>query len=337
VTRDISKEQLSQWLSRQTGQAHPVLDSLAGDAGFRRYFRFSLKQQSYIAVDAPPEHINNLAFVEILKVFAQAGLQVPKLEAVDLTQGFLCLSDLGNITLADVLNTQNVENYYRQALSLLPTIAGLPAPQNWSLPVYDSEFIQRELDIFTDWLLNTHLQLKLTSTEQKLLNSTFKLLSDTILAQPQVVMHRDFHSRNLMVTGDQELAIIDFQDAVIGPVTYDAVSLLRDCYVRWPPQLVTELSEIYRQKLQSAGIIDVSKAQFSYWFDLTGMQRHIKASGIFARLYHRDGKSGYLADIPLTLKYLVDVGGKYPQTQTFASFVEERVLPAFIQGREQGQ
>ncbi len=188
----------------------------------------------------------------------------------------------------------------------------------------------RENSIFPEWLLEKHLQLTLSVAEKGLLAETFALLTANNLQQPQVVMHRDFHSRNLMVLADESLAVIDFQDMVLGPLTYDAVSLLKDCYCRWPDAVIEQGVEQAYQLYSESGILsDVPYAQFVQWLDLTGMQRHLKAAGIYTRLYHRDGKSGYLKDIPRTLGYVRDVAARYPQLTAFAAWLDLRVLPAF--------
>jgi aminoglycoside/choline kinase family phosphotransferase len=330
LSQELRFKELKLWLAEQLSSSQQLpLTELSGDAGFRRYYRCHYQGNSYIVVDAPPEYINNLAFVELLNRFEKQLLTVPKLFAVDLDSGFLLLSDLGATMLADVLSTETVDSYYQQALALLPQIATLPESQGYSLPIYDREFVKTELTIFTDWLLAKHLRLELAAEEKNVIEQAFELLIVNALEQPQVTMHRDFHSRNLMLQTDGSLAIIDFQDAVRGPITYDAVSLLRDCYVRWPDKQVNHwLTCFYRLLNEQNLLTNTDYSVFERWFDLMGMQRHIKASGIFARLHHRDGKSGYLKDIPLTLSYLIDIGGKYPELIGFSNLVANRVIPA---------
>lgn len=322
---DLRQIQLTQWLIDTFSLEKCELSAMNGDAGFRRYFRFVKDNQSHIAVDSPVEKCNNAAFIYMQKQLQSVGVNVPDVLAFDEQKGFMCLSDLGCQELSTVLTTQNMASYYQQAILLLPKIASIPQ-QN--LPIYDKAFIQIELDIFNEWLLNEHLNIQLSTAEQKQLQTCFDFIINSALGQPKVVMHRDFHSRNLMRV-DNELAVIDFQDAVIGPITYDVVSLLRDCYVKWPVEQIAPLFNAFTQlMLQQFSLEHISPEQWQKWFDLMGLQRHIKASGIFARLYHRDGKSGYLADIPLTLSYIVDISADYPECQFLHSLVNNTVIPA---------
>lgn len=321
---DVRHDQLIDWLAEKY-QSHQVkLQPLTGDAGFRRYFRFQLNEQSFIAVDSPTQYCNNKAFVQMSKCLAQADIPQPDIFYHDHDKGFFCLKDLGDTLLADVLSPETVIEYYQRAIDLLPVIATLPQE---SLPRYDANFVRTELAIFTEWLLAEHLQITLTSDEHQALSLCFDCLVDNALAQPQVVVHRDFHSRNLMCF-QQKLAVIDFQDAVIGPVTYDVVSLLRDCYVKWPDKIVSQALEYfithYGKQLTGE---DISTAQWHRWFDLMGVQRHVKAAGIFARLKHRDSKPDYVKDIPLTLQYIVEVCQHYPELTSLKVLVAEKVLP----------
>ena len=329
---------LLKWLQHFFSTAQITLTPLVGDAGFRRYFRFQFAGSSYIAVDCPPKYSNNDAFIQVQQSLSAANVNVPEIIAKDLSQGFLCLSDFGNTLLADKLlvnhdNKQKVARYYTKAIVELEKIMLSQQSSTASLPVYDEKFIATELAIFQEWLLEKHLGIKLSSQESAELNGCFTILIDAIIGQPQVFMHRDFHSRNIMLLENDELGIIDFQDAVKGPVVYDIVSLLRDCYVRWPDEIIAPLSEDYRQRVQqyfSHGNFpseNISKEKWQYWFDLTGLQRHIKASGIFARLHHRDQKSAYLADIPLTLTYIQDISAQYDKLSFLHQLVTTRVIP----------
>ncbi|MDO6447331.1 phosphotransferase [Colwellia sp. 1_MG-2023] len=321
---DLRQRQLTQWLINIFALNECELSSMNGDAGFRRYFRFIKDNQSVIAVDSPVDKCNNPAFLYMQQQLKHVAVKVPEVLAYDELQGFMCLSDLGNNELSTVLTSDNMTDYYQQAISLLPKIASI-TPQN--LPVYDDAFIQRELDIFVDWLLHEHLSITLSSEGSKQLQSCFDFLISNALEQPKVVMHRDFHSRNLMLV-DNELATIDFQDAVIGPITYDVVSLLRDCYVKWPREQVTPLLHYFIDLMSTQfSLSHISEQQWQKWFDLMGLQRHIKACGIFARLFHRDGKTGYLNDIPLTLSYIVDISAEYPQCRFLHQLVQETVIP----------
>jgi N-acetylmuramate 1-kinase len=327
---------LSRWLQQYfENQAAPhsiapvTLELISGDASFRRYFRLTRGDSSYIAVDSPPQLVPIAPFVALAKAYQSKGIKVPEVMLADEQAGFMLLSDLGDVQLLSLLNSGTVEGYYRQALALLPAITGVRASIDAALPVYDAAFVQRELGIFSEWLIGVHLSLTLEDATSDMLSAAFALLTENALDQPQVGMHRDFHSRNLMVK-DDSLWVIDFQDAVIGPVTYDAVSLLRDCYVRWSDATVQALAQHHYHLCLDAGLIpaDVPFTQYQTWFDLMGLQRHIKAAGIFARLHHRDGKSGYLADIPLTLSYIVDIAARYPGLQPLSAWVAAAVLPA---------
>ena len=302
---------------------------LTGDAGFRRYFRFQFQGVFYIAVDAPPKLSNNLAFVNVQKTLQALDVGVPQIIAVDLELGFFCLSDFGDHLLADKLTTTNMQIYYAKAIVELQKMLKCNKVLVDNLPDYNEKFITTELSIFSEWLLEKHLNIHLNVEEKNALTQCFNVLVSAIAEQPKVFMHRDYHSRNIMLLADNKLGIIDFQDAVKGPVIYDLVSLLRDCYVRWPNELLAPLIEEYRQQVQDYFPNEnITAEKWQYWFDLTGLQRHIKASGIFARLHHRDSKSGYLADIPLTLTYIKEVSGQYDKLKFLYELVTNRVIPA---------
>jgi aminoglycoside/choline kinase family phosphotransferase len=325
---------LKEWLV-QFFNAEPDINLICGDASFRRYFRISHQGQRYILADSPVELVPIAPFIAIAQAYGTAGLHVPKILATCDKQGFVLQTDLGQDSLLAHLKLETVDGYYRQALSLLPIIASVTETELGPF-ANDAEFVQRELDIFTQWLLGTHLELVLSMDELLMLDSAFEHLKSSALAQPQVGMHRDFHSRNLILNKD-ELGVIDFQDAVLGPVTYDAVSLLRDCYVKWPQSIIMPLMEHHYQLCLAHNLLPetLDFSCYKAWFDLMGMQRHIKAAGIFARLQYRDNKSGYMADIPLTLSYLVEVGQEYPQLNAFSLWIENKILPLFNAKAEQ--
>lgn len=298
------------------------LQLISGDASFRRYYRANGR----IWVDAPPQTEKNREFSRNAQALEQAAIPAPVVHAVDLDQGFLCVSDLGDEMLLARLEPASVREWYGKAIALLPAMARIELP----LEPFDAEFMARENSIFPEWLLGKHLGLTLDAAEQTLLQETFTRLTRNNLAQPQVVMHRDYHSRNLMVLADESLAVIDFQDMVRGPLTYDLVSLLKDCYVRWPLSLVNDLVALGYQHYRTANLLaDMDEACFRSALALTGMQRHLKAAGIFCRLYHRDGKSGYLKDIPRTLFYVWETASAEPDLQPFAAWLAQRVLPHF--------
>ncbi|WP_324017481.1 aminoglycoside phosphotransferase family protein [Aeromonas hydrophila] len=320
---------LLHWARRISGDASLQLTLISGDASFRRYHRGG----GLIWVDANPKTEKNHEFVRNASALHAGGLLAPEVRAVDYEQGLLAVTDLGDTQLIGCLNADNVLAWYGKAIALLPRLGAVEL----DLEPFDAAFMARENSIFPEWLLGHHLQLTLSDEKQQLLAETFACLTENNLAQPQGVMHRDFHSRNLMVCGgetpaDSRLAVIDFQDMVIGPLSYDLVSLLKDCYVRWPDAVIEQGMRLGFDTLQQANLLgELDYAAFRRAADLTGMQRHLKAAGIFTRLYHRDGKSGYLKDIPRTLGYVVDVcrshGASYPVLARFGQWLAQVVLP----------
>ena len=320
---------LLQWARRITGDANLQLTLISGDASFRRYFRGG----GLVWVDANPKTEKNHEFVRNAAALHAVGLLAPEVRAVDYEQGLLAVSDLGDTQLIGCLNDGNVLAWYGKAIGLLPRLGAV----GLALEPFDEAFMARENAIFPEWLLGHHLNLSLDETEQQLLDEMFACLTENNLAQPQGVMHRDFHSRNLMVCGGDtpdgsRLAVIDFQDMVMGPLSYDLVSLLKDCYVRWPDEVIEQGMGCGFDTLNRAGLLGgLDYASFRRHADLTGMQRHLKAAGLFTRLYHRDGKSGYLKDIPRTLGYVVDVchthGAEHPVLARFGLWLEQVVLP----------
>ena len=314
------------WLRARLGREPPALAAASADASFRRYWRLRHGEGTVIAVDAPPETENNAAFVRLARAFAAVGLNVPEILAEDLEHGFLLLADLGERQYLDHLDAANADRLYGDAIGAL--IALQAAGPQTGLPLYDEPFLRRELKIFDDWLLDGLLALPQAEQDRTMLALSYDLLVESALAQPRVCVHRDFHSRNLMLTDTANPGILDFQDAVLGPVTYDLVSLLRDCYIDWPEARVQAWTEAYLNLALQCGILrEEHVAAFAGWFDLMGVQRHLKAAGIFARLARRDGRPGYLQYIPRTLGYVVQVGARYPALEPLADFVSGRVLP----------
>ncbi|MCW8891440.1 MAG: phosphotransferase [Sedimenticola sp.] len=321
-------ELLREWLTNALGMEAVKIEKASDDASFRRYFRVTAAGESArIAMDAPPDKEDCRPFVALLEQFGALGLHVPALFAQDLDQGFLLLEDLGSTHYLDVLAGDTADRLYGDALAALAVIQSIGPRQG--LPEYDAEMLHREMMLFSDWLVNHHLGLDLDEAEQAMLKASFESLSASALEQPQVCVHRDFHSRNLLVCSSPTPGIIDFQDAVLGPVTYDLVSLLKDCYIDWPEARVKDWVMGYFQLAVQSGILKSGdEGLFLRWFDLMGVQRHLKASGIFARLNHRDGKPGYLGDIPRTLNYIVEVARHYPEMAGLGAFIKQRVLPA---------
>ena len=315
------------WLQRCLGHEPPALVAASADASFRRYWRLQHGEGTVIAVDAPPETENNAAFVGLARAFGAIGLNVPQIIADDLEHGFLLVADLGQRHYLDHLDAANADRLYGDAIGAL--IALQAAGPRTGLPVYDEPFLRRELGIFDEWLLDGLLALPLAAQDRPMLALTYDLLVESALAQPRVCVHRDYHSRNLMLTETGNPGILDFQDAVLGPVTYDLVSLLRDCYVDWPEAQVQAWANAYLDLALQHGILHEDQlAAFAGWFDLMGVQRHLKAAGIFARLALRDGRPDYLRYLPRTLGYVSAVGARYPALEPLATFVSSRVLPA---------
>lgn len=332
LTSDNRFVQLQQWLQERFNLTEVNLSVVSGDASFRRYFRFSHDNTSYIGVDAPPEKEDSQPFVDVSKAYAEQGLSVPKVIHEDMSLGFMCLSDLGDDLLLPALNKDTVDDYYQKALLMLRPLAKAVKTDSGELPLFDEEMLREEMDLFTDWLLPRHLQVSVNAQQQQMIEAVFATLVDNALTQVQVGVHRDYHSRNLMILPDNELATIDYQDAVIGGITYDAVSLLRDCYIVWPDELVYRQLLAFKQTMSAdyPELNGVSDETFKRWFDLMGLQRHIKVCGIFARLYYRDGKAGYLDDIPRVMDYIIDVGQKYPEFGAFVQWLEQTLKPLLL-------
>ena len=320
---------LSRWVAGIVAGRHCDIRPASADASFRRYFRVRLKDgTSYIVMDAPPDKEDSRPYIEVARRLRGLGLNVPEVLAEDTAQGFLLITDLGSQSYLDALNPESVERLYGDALAALVVLqAGIHTDSSF-LPPYDAALLQREMELFREWFLGRHLGLALTSAQHGVLDRSFAALAESALAQPRVWVHRDYHSRNLMVYPAHNPGILDFQDAVMGPVTYDLVSLLRDCYIAWPRAQVEEWAKGYRALVQESGIpVGDDDALFLRWFDLMGVQRHLKAIGIFARLNHRDGKPGYLNDIPRTMGYVLDVSTRYAELNPLHRMLMELGVP----------
>jgi aminoglycoside/choline kinase family phosphotransferase len=319
-------EGLRRWLEREVRLDVRALEPASGDASFRRYFRVWHPGGTLIVMDAPPEHEDCRPFLAIAWLLRDIGLNVPEVLEVNLDQGYLLLTDLGDRRYLDELNTNTVGHLYGDALDALERLQTQGPKGESALPLYDHALLMREMALFRDWLLVRHLEISLTPEQDALLQRTFEALAEQALAQPRVCVHRDYHSRNLMVLEDNNPGVLDFQDAVIGPITYDLVSLLRDCYIAWPRDQVESWALQYLQRPAIHALVGgVERDVGLRWFDLMGMQRHFKASGIFARLWHRDGKPGYLNDIPRTVRYIQQVASLYPDFEEVSVFLETQV------------
>lgn len=323
---DQRTQLLLKWLIEDLNLQVQAIEPASSDASFRRYFRVTHNEGCQIVMDAPPDKETTEPFIRLAAVFKQAQVHVPTIFQKNAAQGFLLLEDLGCKSYLDSLVPENAEALYRSAMDSLFELQSNVDIKNGLLPVYDEALLSRELSLFYDWFLEQLLGVILPVSVRQRVN---ELLVDSALQQTQVCVHRDYHSRNLMLLDNGAPGVIDFQDAVIGPITYDLVSLLRDCYIRWPQQNVGNWMAQYYQRLAQAGMLTVKPTQFKRWFDLMGLQRHLKAVGIFARLHLRDDKSSYLADIPRTMSYIIDVCEIYPELADFNAFLQQQVLPVY--------
>lgn len=297
----------------------------SSDASFRRYFRVDGDgNRSFIVMDAPPEKENIEPFVKVAALFGQSGVSVPQVLAQNTREGFLLLSDLGTTTYLDKLDDANAGILYQDAIGALLRIQQASRPH--VLPEYDRATLKRELDLFPEWYIGKHMRFAMTPEKQAVLEKTFNTLLANNLSQPQVFVHRDYHSRNLMhMSGENSNpGILDFQDALYGPLTYDLVSLLRDAYIEWDEERVLDWVIRYWEKAKKAGLpVNPDIDQFYKDFEWMGVQRHLKVLGIFARLYHRDGKEAYLKDIPLVMKYASKTAHRYNELAPLARLLDE--------------
>ena len=301
--------QVQTWLQQVLPGQSFDLTPASSDASFRRYFRVSLSQRSLIVMDAPPQHENCAPFVHVAQLFAAAGVHVPEILAQDLTQGFLLLSDLGADTYLSRLDATSADALYRDANAALIKIQLASQPQQ--LPPYDAALLLREMRLFPEWYVAKHLQAQLSPDQAEILENALQLILSNVLAQPSVYVHRDYHARNLMVS-EPNPGVLDFQDAVYGPITYDLVSLYKDAYIAWDEERLMDWTIRYWEAAKRARLpVAEDFGAFYRDFEWMGIQRHIKVLGIFARLSHRDGKHGYLQDMPLVLTYLRAACARY--------------------------
>jgi N-acetylmuramate 1-kinase len=343
-TGDSRRNALQNWgrvsLQRRLGMdlQNTPLETVSGDASFRRYFRMRLPTgQSFILVDAPPEKENSQRFVRVADALRESGLLAPEVHEADFDLGFMLLEDFGDaLYLPALLAAQRdgdigrASRLYHHAIdSLVDLQRNCSHPD---FPPYDQELLHRELSLFDEWYCRRFLELQLSQNEESLLRRTWDFLVEAALAQPVVCVHRDYHSRNLMIrhdNEDQRPGIVDFQDAVAGPYTYDLVSLLRDCYLVWPDDQVRIWALEYLARARHAGVIpdSLEDEDFERDFDLMGLQRHIKVVGIFCRLHLRDGKPRYLEDVPRVIDYVLRIADRYTELVEFSQWFRERLLP----------
>lgn len=324
MPEDLRAISMLDWLENDLLLAIHSCEPASSDASFRRYFRIKVPDGQFIVMDAPPLQENVEPFIRIANLLTRSLVNVPTIFQQNLGDGFLLLEDFGSQCFLDQLNEHTAAGLYESAFDSLFKLQTNTPKLDSGLPVYDEPLLKRELAIFDDWFLERSLDITMP---EPLRNTVHDILIASALEQPKTCVHRDFHSRNLMVLNADSPGVIDFQDAVIGPVTYDLVSLLRDCYIAWPERQVEQWMAQYYQRLLQTDLINCDLDRFKRWFDLMGMQRHLKAIGIFSRLHIRDNKSGYLKDIPRTLNYVTAVCAAYPELAGFGRFLHEQVLP----------
>lgn len=343
-TQDLRFEALSQWVSATLDDRAFAIEVASADASFRRYFRVRWPDgRSLIVMDAPPDKEDLGPFLKVARWLMAAGVHAPRIHAADSVNGFALLEDFGQTPyLSPLQRGEEVDRLYAAALDTLLRMQTRPRDSVLALPAYDAPVLQREMALMPEWFCDRHLELALDAPQRRLLEDTFEFLCREALAQPLCFVHRDYHSRNLMMIespdgGVFEPGVLDFQDALWGPVTYDLVSLLKDCYVSWPRARVEHWVSSYRQRLMHSDFASgagESEGQFLRWFDLLGMQRHIKVLGVFSRLSWRDGKQAYLDDLPLTLAYLQETARLYPELEAFGAWLDRLVAPRLSAARQ---
>ena len=333
---------LSEWAQQQFRGTPIRIEPASGDASFRRYFRLYLPGTSYILMDAPPDKEDSHPFVKIAAWLHEMGVCAPQVLQQHIQAGFYLLTDLGNKQYLGQLNSASADRLYRDAIDALLRIQQQGGVYQHELPPYDLPLLNREMQLFVDWYLGKHLGVELNAAQLNIISQTFTHLTDSALAQPKVFVHRDYHSRNLMYLDNSNSSechnpgILDFQDAVWGPVTYDLVSLLRDCYIQWPQEQIEQWLRYHFDNLHAHGILsEISLEQYQHWFDLMGIQRHLKATGIFARLNYRDNKPGYLGDIPRTMGYVLSVSSRHPALRPFVTMLEDLGIHELLAAQQQ--
>lgn len=328
---------LRQWLQTQLRFDVVRLEPASSDASFRRYFRAWRRDgATRVVMDAPPDKEDTAPFLKVSSLLEGCGVHVPHIDAADASQGFVLLEDLGSEHFLTRLRSGgDADALYRDAFGPLIAMQTRGRAVSHALPPYDRAALEREMALMPEWFCERHLRLTLQPEDRELLASSFGWLATEALKQPRVFVHRDYHSRNLMVLPTRNPGVVDFQDALEGPAGYDLVSLLKDCYIDWPRERVERWVAGYRLQLAAAGgEVGGNDAEFLRWFDLIGVQRHIKVLGIFARLWYRDGKIGYLGDLPRTLDYVIDTVARHSELKAFAQWLTRRVLPEFTVANE---
>lgn len=325
---DTRLQQLRDWVTNESGSIQSW-QMASADASFRRYFRVRTNAAPVplIVMDAAPDQEDSHPFVDIAARLRAAGLHVPEVLAQDLERGFLLLSDLGEQTYLHALTADNADRLYHDAITALLQMQ-VHTDVN-GLPDYDAALLRRELDLFSDWFLQTHLQLALSAAERAALDQVFAMLITRALAQPRVFVHRDFMPRNLMLSNPNP-GILDFQDAVLGPISYDLICLFKDAFISWPQARIDGWIDDYEQRARAAGLPLPPSRDFHQDLDWMGLQRHLKVLGIFARIRHRDGKPHYLADAARFVDYICAVAPKYPELAALQALFEQRIIPLLV-------
>jgi N-acetylmuramate 1-kinase len=321
IHADARLDALEHWLSAQLHGARFSLAPASEDASFRRYFRATLDDgKTYVVMDAPPEKEDSRPFLHVAGLLRNAGVHAPEIYAHDLAQGFLLLGDLGTITYLAALNGENAAELFRDATDTL--VRWQLATRPGELPPYDEALLRREMDLFPQWYVRRHLGAQLSAEHQAALEHVFRLLAASALAQPSVYVHRDFMPRNLMLS-EPNPGVLDFQDAVMGPITYDMVSLLRDAFLSWDEERVLDWTVRYWESAKRAGLpVETDFGEFWRAFEWMGLQRHLKVLGIFARIRYRDGKPKYLEDTPRFIGYARAVAERYRPLQPLAKLLD---------------
>lgn len=328
MVQDARFAQLTQWVHSLPGWETAVIAPASADASFRRYFRASLPAQTAIVMDCPPEKLSVNPFLDVTDRLFEAQIRVPHIYARNVLDGFLLLEDFGNTLYFHTLTPGNADQLYHAAMD---TLINLQAADCNYIPEYTADFLTMELNLMPEWFLKRHLGFTDYDLPHDLLRTTFEALVESAKEQPSCFIHRDYHSRNIMMLPDDEIGIIDYQDAFLGPITYDLVSLLRDCYLSWPEHRVQRWAlDFHKQAIAAGTIPPVDEITFMRWFDLMGLQRHIKVLGIFCRLNYRDNKPHYLHDLARVLLYVMEVGERHPETRGLINWLEQMDIPERI-------
>ncbi len=309
-------DKINSWLATTPYKNHTI-EIASADASFRQYHRLTLEDKTVLLMDSSLELESLKPFIDVTSKLLTVGVKAPKILEQNLDEGFLIIEDFGSTHYLDVLNWDNFEDLYKKAID---EIVKMQDSSTSNLPLYNKEFLIFEMSLMQDWYMEKLLPVVLSASQKEVIQDSLNIIADIVLTQPQnIFVHRDFHSRNIMLTSDDKIGVIDYQDAMSGAITYDLVSLLKDCYIEFDREEILALALYFRDKKG----LDVDDATFIKWFDFMGMQRHIKVLGIFARLFKRDGKRGYLKDIPLVLKYLFDTSKLYEETKPLNKLLKE--------------